>query len=345
MHEPCYVRQLYGAVMAACFAPVAVYCARLDARWILAAGILVWGYYLYMWYLARQVSSGENLPGLLPQAFGTLAGRILQGFYAVWFFLLACFAANQSASAFPTGRGFPFIPVVLILLAVWAVGKGVAVVARCGSIVFCFLTATFLLTMSFGFPEIRWEYLGQAAGASDGVAALAVFFLPSLVLQLRDNLRGQAATGIWTMGLILLAVAVGLLTIGTLGQAQAKAVDSPFYLVVEGISIFGVMERFEALISAALTTSYFIFLCLACLSCAQNLKKLFGFSKLQPIAQAVAGAILLGIWGIGRLQTPVLLWGSLLFCGMLPELTLGIVWVKFRRKKAQKGIDKGGSIW
>ena len=53
-----------------------------------------------------------------------------------------------------------------------------------------------------------------------------------------------------------------LVTVGSLGIRLAKTAEAPFYLVVEGISIFGVMERFEALISAALISSYFALICL-----------------------------------------------------------------------------------
>ena len=38
MNEPCYTRQLSAAALTACFAPVAVYCARLDVRWVALAG-------------------------------------------------------------------------------------------------------------------------------------------------------------------------------------------------------------------------------------------------------------------------------------------------------------------
>ena len=150
MNEPYEARQLWATASAACFAPAAVFCARLDVRWAALAGVLLWIYNLYIWYLAKKAPAGKSLADLAELALGKPAGRAVQGLFALWFFLLACFAAGQSAQAFPQSGSFPFVPVVLILLSAWAAGKGVAVVARCCSVLFFFLTAVFLVVLGFG---------------------------------------------------------------------------------------------------------------------------------------------------------------------------------------------------
>ena len=335
MNEPCYTRQLSAAALTACFAPVAVYCARLDVRWVALAGLAAWIYYLYIWYLAKRAPAGQSLAELTTRAFGKVPGQVLQGIVALWFFLLACFAAHQSAEAFPRSNGFPFIPVVLILLSCWAVGKGAAVVGRCCSVLFFFLAAAFAVVLAFGVTEVQWDYLRPAQPPVDGLAALAVMLIPTVVLQFRDCMRGPAATGLWSLGLIALAVCVSLVTVGSLGIRLAKTAEAPFYLVVEGISIFGVMERFEALISAALISSYFALICLFSLACAQNLKSLFQFQRVQPAARGVCAATLLGFWLAGRIGPEVLGAGTLLISGIIPAITLQVVEKGGREKKGK----------
>ena len=96
----------------------------------------------------------------------------------------------------------------------------------------------------------------------------------------------------------------------------------------KSISLFGTMERFEALVSAALTAGGFCLLALLCLSNAAILR------AVRPQAEKYApiGNFLLGgasIWLIAGVGMSVLAVGSAIFWGILPLLILSVA----KRKK------------
>ncbi len=63
--------------------------------------------------------------------------------------------------------------------------------------------------------------------------------------------------GIWALGLALSALGAGLLTGAVLSPQRAAASGGAYFRMMRGVSIFGVAERFEAVISAAMTLGWF----------------------------------------------------------------------------------------
>ena len=127
-------------------------------------------------------------------------------------------------------------------------------------------------------------------------------------------------------------MALSLVCTGALSLPLAKQSANPFWLMSRSISVLGVMERFEALISALLALG---FCCLLALLLLAGRKALRGARPSTSVSLAVwltagvSGALL---WVAPRVPNSFYLYGDLLFWGLLPILTLGIVSVKKSEK-------------
>ena len=111
--------------------------------------------------------------------------------------------------------------------------------------------------------------------------------------------------------------------------------DFPFYTMAQSLSLFGVVERFEPIVSMGLTAGGF---CLLALLCRVNGR---AFEVLLPRAGGgfAAGVNFiggcLGMWLAERLPAAALAGGTAIFWGLLPIGTLLVG----NRKKSQK-IEK-----
>lgn len=335
MTEPCHERQLCAAFLAALFAPAATVCARLGPAEVAVAAGGAMIYYLYIWYLSGRYPD-TGLADLTLWAAGDTVGKSLLILQGLWLLVMACAAARQSADIFPGGSGFPFIPAVLLGLAAWAVGKGLTVVARTCAVLFLFLVAVFLLVLGFGAESVSWQYLKENGGSRDALAALTVLLLPGLATQFRGQVRGRAAAASWGAAAGTVCLLVSVVSVGNLGLTQAKYDPQPFFCMVESLRILGVMERFEALVAAVLTVSWFALISLLVLASAESLASAFRVREKKRLATRLCGVLLGGIWLADRLETRVLQTGTILFCGLFPMVILGMVGMKKLPEKCEK---------
>ncbi len=332
-------RQLCALLLTALSAPLAIVCASVSWVWILAAAVLAGLFYLYIVGVSRKLPKGLGYAELLQAAWGRWAGAALAVLYWAWLVLSAARAARMAELAFPQDRAFPLIPLVLLLLAALVAARSTATACRFGGVLFLFVAALQGFTLIFGAAGIELENLAPAGDRMETLRPLAVLLLPVAGLFLRDRLDGQRGHYLrWYLLAAGLALAAGIVCTGSLGLPLAKATPDAFWLMSRSISVFGVMERFEALISGLLSLGFCCLLTLLLLSARKALCSMVPELALPAAVWIGTAATVGALWIVPVLPERFWFGGALVFWVTLPLWTLGSVWIKEGRGM-KKGLD------
>lgn len=321
MEDRILPRQLCALALCAFTVPAVGLLPRAGWLWagiaaVAAAGLLAAG-------AALCRKKGGNFVELAAQSG---CGRCCLRLLLIWNLLALGTAARYLCEVFPGSGAFPLVGALLLLLAACAAGKGVSAVVRAGAICFFFFAALYALLFGFSLPQMRAEWLKPVLRPKWTLlpAALA----PSCALALMGHCRERGRISGWLLGGVGLTVLAALVTAGCVSPEVAGAEPFAFYTMSKSISLFGAMERFEALVSAALTAGDFCLLALVCLANAEIAKTLRpGTGKAVPAGNFLLGgaAIFLG----SGIPSVVLAAGSAIFWGVFP---IGILALAKRKK-------------
>lgn len=252
-------------------------------------------------------------------------GRMVLRLTLGWNVLALGAAARWLCGIYPDGGAFPLIGLLLLLLAAYAAGKGVSAVARAGAICFFFFVILYGVLFGVSLPQVRGQWLKPVTQPK--WALLPAALLPLCALYLTGYCRGRGKVSLWAVGGILTAVLAGLVTAGCLSPEIAGSEPLGFYAMSKSLSLFGAMERFEAVVSAALTAGGFCLLALLCLVNAEILRVLRpGYEKWGAAGNFLLGGAaiaLSGVCGAGFLAA-----GTAIFWGVVPLLLPAVVKVK-----------------
>ena len=167
----------------------------------------------------------------------------------------------------------------------------------------------------FSLPEVSLPNLTPGGSWRDGAVAAGLMLLPGAVFFLPSRRRRK---GVFWRGAALAALgAAGLcaVTAGVLTPELAAAAPAPLYLLSQSLSLFGVMEHIEPLLSVAMTMGLFALMAiLACAARALGARRRFGrwwgAAACLAAAAVEAPAALLPDWAIPA--------GAAVFFGLLP---------------------------
>lgn len=287
--------------------------------WLPSAGWLWAG--LTAGAVAAVVALGVWLRRRAETDLTAFAGRSALGRGALW--LLSCWnflilgaAAGHLCAAYPTGTPYPIVGLVLLLMAAWAAGKGAAEPA--GAIVFFFVAGLYALLLAFALPET----VATAPEWTPSWTLLPGALSPVCALWLCRPDGARTRVWPWLLGGVTLATLCALVC----GDVDG---DFPFYTMAQSLSIFGVVERFEPLVSVGLTAGGFCLLALLCSVNGRALRVLLPQAGRGFAAGANFVGGCLGLWLSTRLSAPVLAVGTTIFWGFLP---IGALLVANRKK-------------
>ncbi len=187
---------------------------------------------------------GENLPASRPVC-------LLQW---VWLSVYLGSIAARSADSWEHGDTYPVIPGILLLLAAFSARSGAKKAANAGAILFWPAALILGIVFGAGTSGLKAEWMAPAWGAPDP-ELLPLLLLPCLAV----FLPGGGARGVAWLPLAAAAVAAAaaLWIGGSLSPSVAEEARSPLIFYSKSISLFGVAERFEAVISCVLTVGWF----------------------------------------------------------------------------------------
>lgn len=252
--------------------------------------------------------------GLLCWSVQTLAGEPLRSRVgcAVQFVFLPVFACEMARLSLRLWEGGEGAYTAFVLLALAAAGawNGAKRASHIGGVLFWFLALLYALTLGSGVKNIHPDFLRPDFDLPDARLP-AVLLLPAATALLpAAGKRWSVRSGV---ALTIFTAAIGLLAVGTLSGGIAARIDDPFYEYSKSLSLFGVAERFEALVSVGLTMGFY-----AMFSVVLSMAGLFA-DTIRPglgrwgiaLCAIAAGALLLlpAVPGIAVSAGSILLWG------------------------------------
>ena len=240
--------QLGALALTAAEVPALRVCTGLSWFWVLpgavaAAGLLSLLTALLNRRSRRRSSRRGRLSVTLPLMPGLLG--------------LSFLAAAEAAAAFPETADSPLAAGLVLLLAAYAASKGAAAAGRCAGILLWITGALCGIVLAVSIPEIQLRWLRPAGEPTQALIAFLSLLLPGTALGLEPVLEKEKKLPHWQWwigsGLALLG---SIVTGGILSPAVASRGDA-FQTLARGVSVLGVMRRFEALVNAAMLMNAF----------------------------------------------------------------------------------------
>ncbi len=324
-------RQRWSWLTAGLWAVIAACACGLGWLWILGAGLLASGCYIYV---DKRVTE-HGLAAMLTAAWGN-AGKIPAVLTALWTIVMMAWAAGLASGAFPESGGSPVLGWILLALAAWGSWKGAGASARCAGVLCLILIGLYGAVLLFAVPDIRLENVWPEGTWQDGLNALGLFLLPAAVwyVPCTRSRKGPA----WPMALVLplSAAALAVVTAGVLSPTLARALPSPLYTLAQSVSLFGVVERIEPLLSVAMTMGVFCLLASMACACSHLWDQIYPWKWSGAASCVVAGAIMLVE---KRMNLSFLALGNILFWVLIPLVTL---WIGKVRENKLEMVEKQG---
>ena len=227
-----------------------------------------------------------------------------------------------------TEDAFPAIPFVLLLLGVFASSRGGIPAARVGATLLWLVVPILGVIGIAGTADVNTDWIRMELEVPDSML-VSLLLIPCLCAFLPQESTNAARWSAVILGAVSVIGAV--LVDGIMGDSVAMQASNSFYELSKSINLFGIAERFEALIACVLTASWFALFALV-LGAAYHLSEewISSSGKYGVWAVAVASAALMCIL---PKRSEWMAIGSLIFWGFLPVATQGIVGAKNMLKK------------
>lgn len=305
-------RQRWLWLLSGISAAAAAGSSGLSWSWVLAGSIPAALYYIYM---DRKADVG-GVAALLTVSFGK-GGKILAGAALLWTVIAMAWAAQLADAAFPMVDGFPVLGWVMLALAAWGSRKGTVACARCAGVLSLFLLVLYGVVLVFSAPDIQMKNLLPRGHWLDGAQSLGLCLLPACLWYL--PCRKLSKRPAWGLGVLLVlgTTALAAVTAGVLSPELAAVLPAPLYMLAQSVSLFGVLERIEPLLSAAMTMGVFCLLSAMACSCralADQIRK----NPYNGVGSCIAAAALMGV--VRGLPVVILSAGALIFWVSVPLL-------------------------
>ena len=256
-----------------------------------------------MWLLSSAVAAGAALCGrfdwlsaLAGGALGALAcrhsgtPRTLRVLRALWLAAPLCVGAKAAQALFPDVSGSLYVPAVVLALAWLLARQSRGGLLACCAVVGFFVLGAVGLVSAFSLPKLTLRWL-QPAPAPDGFLCALALGAGGMLLAECGEKPGPG----WLWSACLAPAVLSALAGGCLSYPLAARQASAFYTLSRGVSLFGVAERFEALIAACLTLG----LCSACALILRAARELLNSDRailLIPAALALCYVPIPGSW-------------------------------------------------
>ena len=261
---------------------------------------------------------------LLDRLTGKFFGRVIAVVLAVYAFLTAATTLgifsrfNQVTALSKTPQ--IIMPLLIVLIGVWAMKSGVEVLGRCANLLFYFIVFVFLYFMFFGVEFIHprnlapilwngWTPVITSAGSvfinQFGESILLVAVYSSLAEKSR---RRRAITGGVITGAVMVTL-IAVSTTATLGQAETASEFYPVFTVLSIRNVGGFIQHMEILTSAAMAFFVFFKIALCLYFMALALKHLFGLQDfralLLPVGLILVSFTQLSNWNMMDVRTRI----------------------------------------
>ncbi len=183
--------------------------------------------------------------------------KLYCGILGLWNLYAVAVVAAQSPICWP-GKGSELaVSLVLLLLAAASAWNGAERASRGAAVLLPLCVLVFAVVLACGVGNIRWSRVGVSTAAPSGMP-LFLFLLPVAATAIPRQ-PGAAVYRCMT-GLSIFALALSVVATGILSLPIAVTKADAFYEVSKSLSLFGAIQRFEAVTAVAVTLSVYAML-------------------------------------------------------------------------------------
>jgi hypothetical protein len=259
----------------------------------------------------------------------TTLGPFLTILELMWMTFVLSQTVGWVGNCWPTAKGSKIIPFVLLALGFWASREGGLRASRAGGTMMWLVTILFLLILIAGIKDIQIKWLKPKINSPNPELA-AMLLIPALAVRFPQKEKTSPLRWLLCIGIVGLCVSVW--STGVLSLQIAKEETGAFYEMARSLQLPGLAERFESLVSVAMTISWICLIALllsAIQEMAESCWKTWG-RKVGIICALVTGVVFL----IGaEVNGWIIVIGNILFWCLVPLL-------EKIRNEVKKGIDK-----
>ncbi len=247
---------------------------------------------------------------------------------ALWLLLALWACGHYVAASWPLGETTIIIPATIFMLTAWASIQGQSTAARMAGGLFVLLLIGYGLVLGAGLPQCEWTWISEKDMVPPGLAVF-IFLLPASAVCMPRQKAGGKTLVLFAVPLISVLVAV--ITGGNMKSVE-ESDGYAFYEMCRNLSLFGLAERFEALVCALITVGWFSLVSYLFVQLGSQVQMIFpGKGKVGIWVAAVASVITLFI--NLTIDNWILALGAVIFWVFAPLLSQGIGFVKKRGKK------------
>ena len=240
-----------------------------QSSWIapVFAGAFMIFFVFVLWALIKR---NRNFYQHLEYSLGINLSKVIGIIYVLWGILLTSvqmrYYGQRVASTIYTEIGMDIFIVVLIAICIYALKKGISVIARMNELLLPTIVFVSVLLLAFLTPDVEtkvlvpiydWRSLTHVAVfnlASYGYITFVLFFVDEI--NDKESFKKQAITVI--LAVTLFVVWMFVTVIGTLGPKIIEKLPYPFFAVVKQISLGEFLQHIEAFVITLWILSDFI---------------------------------------------------------------------------------------
>ena len=269
-------RQLGALALTAAGLPIFRLCCRISWPWVLLGGLAAAGTLSALTAIMNRrrakafpskafPSKAFPLRGRWPSAHtgpdevvpDQRTGCRIELALVPFLLIAALLAAWETTYSFPETAENLLTAALVLALSAAAAFHGPAAAGRCASILLWVTGALYGTVLVFSLRSLRIEWLVPAGEPLDAGKVWAALALPGAALCLAPALPGERRLPHWPWWASAgLAAAASVVTGGILSPALAREPEA-FRTLARGVSVLGVIRRFEALVNGALLMSGF----------------------------------------------------------------------------------------
>ena len=164
--------------------------------------------------------------------------------------------------------GYPWIPVVLSVLALAGAWRGRKAALSSGAVLFWLVVVTIGVVTVFSLPQVKLERIKPEGTIIQIIPTLLLFLIPTLCLYCRKpEARGTSVR--LNLVVVLSGVLASLVTTGCLSARLISGEALPFFTLAASCRLLGHAARFDAVLCMTVSAAVYCLLILMLNFCRQ----------------------------------------------------------------------------
>lgn len=189
---------------------------------------------------------------------GVCNSKLVNVLFLLWNVYAVAAVASMAGQCWPGKESQIATSLVLIALGALSASKGERSACAVSATLFPLCAAIFAIVLICGIGSIRWDRV-EVSTVPPGGMLIFVFLLPIAAVTIPRS-ANLSVGGLAFIGLLGIALSVSVM--GTLSLPVMLTKKDAFFEFSKGLNLFGVVQRFEAVVAVAVTLSLYAMLSL-----------------------------------------------------------------------------------